>query len=124
MPPLRERRDEILKLTDFFIAKYSQRYNRPVRTLSDELRERFLTYEWPGNVRELENMIKRFVILQDEQLVSRELSSPRLVPNPPPVEPAPPAYHAPPTRPRRRRSAHRLRRPPAAAADEDDDDAG
>src|ERR671929_39726 len=42
VPPLRERRDEINKLTDFFIAKYSQRYNRPVRTLSDELRQRFL----------------------------------------------------------------------------------
>jgi two-component system response regulator AtoC len=45
--------------------------------LSGELRERFLQYEWPGNVRELENMIKRFVILQDEQLVVRELSKPR-----------------------------------------------
>ena len=45
--------------------------------LTDELRQRFLSYEWPGNVRELENMIKRFVILQDEQLVLRELSKPR-----------------------------------------------
>ena len=44
VPPLRERRDEILPLTDFFIAKYSQRYNRPVRALSPELRERFLEY--------------------------------------------------------------------------------
>jgi transcriptional regulator with GAF, ATPase, and Fis domain len=95
VPPLRERRDEIPKLTDYFIAKYSQRYNRPVRPLSDELRARFLSYDWPGNVRELENMIKRFVILQDEQLVMRELNKPRLVPNPPPLEPAPPAYHAP-----------------------------
>src|SRR5688572_23893859 len=77
VPPLRERRDEILQLTDFFIVKYSQRYNRPVRTLSEELRKQFLTYEWPGNVRELENMIKRFVILQDEQLVLRELSKVR-----------------------------------------------
>jgi two-component system response regulator AtoC len=77
VPPLRERRDEIPQLTDFFTAKYSERYNRPVRPLSDELRERFLQYEWPGNVRELENMIKRFVILQDEQLVVRELSKPR-----------------------------------------------
>ena len=94
--PLRDRRDEIPKLTDYFIAKYSQRYNRPVRPLSGELRERFLTYEWPGNVRELENMIKRFVILQDEQLVMRELNKPRLVPNPPLPELAPPAFHAPP----------------------------
>jgi len=84
VPPRRERRDEIAKLTDFFIAKYSQRYNRPVRSLSEELRERFLTYDWPGNVRELENMIKRFVILHDEQLVLRELSKPRLVANPQP----------------------------------------
>ena len=77
VPPLRERRDEILQLTDFFIAKYSSRYNRPVRQLSDVLRQQFLTYEWPGNIRELENMIKRFVILQDEQLVQREITRPR-----------------------------------------------
>jgi two-component system response regulator AtoC len=77
VPALRERRDEIPHLTDFFIAKYSQRYNRPVRPLSEELRRMFLTYEWPGNVRELENMIKRFVILQDESLVIRELTKPR-----------------------------------------------
>jgi DNA-binding NtrC family response regulator len=77
VPPLRERRDEILQLTDFFVAKYSQRYNRPVRPLSDELRQMFMTYDWPGNVRELENMIKRFVILQDEAMVTRELTKPR-----------------------------------------------
>jgi len=117
VPPLRERQDEILKLTDFFIAKYSQRYNRPVRKLSDELRERFLTYEWPGNVRELENMIKRFVILQDEQLVVRELNKPRLVPNPPPIEPAPPAFHAPGPPP----SYAAAPPAPAAIAPEDED---
>src|SRR5687768_6959040 len=95
VPALRERRDEIPHLTDFFIAKYSQRYNRPVRPLSDELRRMFLTYEWPGNVRELENMIKRFVILQDEALVLRELSRPRLHAQPTPLSPeqmAPPPY--------------------------------
>ena len=80
VPPLRERRDEIPHLTDFFIAKYSQRYNRPVRPLSPELRQMFLRYDWPGNVRELENMIKRFVILQDEAMVVRELTKPRPVP--------------------------------------------
>ncbi len=117
VPPLRERRDEILKLTDFFIAKYSERYNRPVRSLSEELRGRFLTYEWPGNVRELENMIKRFVILQDEQLVVRELSKPRLVPNPPPIEPAPPAFHAPPPP-----AQHTAGPPPPAVIDPDDDE--
>jgi two-component system response regulator AtoC len=98
VPPLRERRDEIVPLIDFFITKYSQRYNRPVRAISAELRQRFLEYEWPGNVRELENMIKRFVILQDEQLVLREISKPRLAPNPlaPPLGAAPSDYLAPP----------------------------
>jgi DNA-binding NtrC family response regulator len=60
------------------------------------LRQRFLKYEWPGNVRELENMIKRFVILQDESLVIRELDRPRLIANLPPMEPGPPPFHAPP----------------------------
>ena len=45
----------------------------PARPISDELRQLFLQYDWPGNIRELENMIKRFVILQDEQLVVREI---------------------------------------------------
>jgi len=73
VPPLRERRDEIPTLIDFFIARYTRKYNRPARPLSDVLRQQFLQYEWPGNIRELENMIKRVVILQDEQLVVREI---------------------------------------------------
>jgi two-component system response regulator AtoC len=105
VPPLRERRDEIVSLAEFFITKYSQRYNRPIRPLSDPLRAQFLEYEWPGNVRELENMIKRYVILQDEQLVMRELTRPRLVPTatgpsmPTDWTPAPPAYHSAPPPP-------------------------
>jgi two-component system, NtrC family, response regulator AtoC len=73
VPPLRERPDEIPTLIDFFIARYARKYNRPARPLSDQLRQLFMTYEWPGNIRELENMIKRVVILQDEQLVIREI---------------------------------------------------
>jgi two-component system response regulator AtoC len=73
VPPLRERRDEVPTLTDFFVARYSRKYNRPLKPISDELRQLFLQYEWPGNIRELENMIKRVVILQDEHLVVREI---------------------------------------------------
>jgi two-component system, NtrC family, response regulator AtoC len=73
VPALRERRDEIATLTDFFVARYSRKYNRPGRPISENLRHLFLQYEWPGNIRELENMIKRVVILQDEQLVVREI---------------------------------------------------
>ena len=73
----------------------------------------FMSYEWPGNVRELENMIKRFVILQDESMIVRELTKPRAVvaaPAPAPVE-APPAVVAapPPT-------------PPVGMPEPDDDD--
>jgi two-component system response regulator AtoC len=74
VPPLRERRSEIHHLSGFFMDRYARRYNRPVRQLSPELHELFLTYDWPGNIRELENMMKRLVILQDEQLVIREIS--------------------------------------------------
>jgi two-component system response regulator AtoC len=73
VPSLRERRDEVHTLTDFFVARYSRKYNRPARPISEELRQLFMQYEWPGNIRELENMIKRVVILQDEQLVVREI---------------------------------------------------
>src|ERR687889_95077 len=74
VPPLRERRGEISHLTGFFIDRYARRYNRQPRQLSEELAQLFQTYEWPGNIRELENMIKRIVILQDEQLVVREMT--------------------------------------------------
>ncbi len=75
VPALRERRDEVPTLTDFFAARYSRKYNRPLKPISEPLRELFLQYEWPGNIRELENMIKRIVILQDEHLVVREIQA-------------------------------------------------
>jgi transcriptional regulator with PAS, ATPase and Fis domain len=73
VPPLRERRDEILRLAEFFIGKYSTKYNRPQSGLSPALREALLGYGWPGNIRELENVMKRFAILQDEPSLVAEL---------------------------------------------------
>ena len=69
VPPLRQRRDEILELAEFFLRRYAGRYGRQVQGLSPHLRKALLEYQWPGNVRELENMMKRFVILQDEALL-------------------------------------------------------
>jgi two-component system, NtrC family, response regulator AtoC len=94
VPPLRERRDEIQPLTEFFLARYSRRYNRPLRPLSDALRQKFMEYEWPGNVRELENMIKRAVVLQDEALVMQELQRTPRVLSPGMGTPAPQALAA------------------------------
>ncbi|MGH9312312.1 MAG: sigma-54-dependent transcriptional regulator [Vicinamibacterales bacterium] len=77
VPALRERRDEIQPLTDFFLARYSRKYNRQLRPLTEDIRRLFLEYEWPGNIRELENMIKRLIILQDQQLVVQEIDRQR-----------------------------------------------
>jgi two-component system, NtrC family, response regulator AtoC len=73
VPPLRERTDEIPQLVEFFVCKYAKRYNRREPNLSPALMDAMQTYTWPGNVRELENVVKRFVILQDEGLLLREL---------------------------------------------------
>ncbi|HEX4913441.1 MAG TPA: sigma 54-interacting transcriptional regulator, partial [Vicinamibacterales bacterium] len=73
IPPLRERREEIPQLIEFFLLKYSSVYRRPPTRPSLVLQEALLSYEWPGNIRELENMIKRFVVLQDETLILSEL---------------------------------------------------
>src|SRR5262249_38830189 len=75
VPPLRQRRDEISHLIDFFVRKYAKRYNRQETALSPELRQTLENYGWPGNIRELENVIKRYVILQDETLLPRDLQA-------------------------------------------------
>jgi two-component system response regulator AtoC len=63
LPPLRERRDEIPWLTEYFLKKYSVQYNKPFTEVSADTMRLFMEYDWPGNVRELENLIKRFVVL-------------------------------------------------------------
>jgi len=73
VPPLRERRDEIPFLTDFFLAKYSAKWKKRVPALSEHLRGMLLSYYWPGNIRELENMIKQVVVLQDERMIIKEI---------------------------------------------------
>jgi two-component system response regulator AtoC len=89
VPPLRERRSEILPLVEFFLMTYAARYRRRATTLSDEMREAFLAYRWPGNIRELENVVKRFVILQDDALVLKELQAQQLETAPAPLEAVP-----------------------------------
>jgi len=71
VPALRDRRDDIPLLADYFLKRYAEMYNRKDATFSSRLMEMFLNYEWPGNVRELENYVKRFIILGNEsQLIT------------------------------------------------------
>ncbi|MEO8677973.1 MAG: sigma-54 dependent transcriptional regulator [Vicinamibacterales bacterium] len=74
IPPLRERREEIPQLIEFFLLKFAALYGRPATRPSLMLQETLLAYDWPGNIRELENIMKRLVVLQDEGLILSELS--------------------------------------------------
>lgn len=58
IPPLRERVSDILILAQFFVEKYSQKYNKNVKDISPDAIDKMLSYNWPGNVRELENAIE------------------------------------------------------------------
>src|SRR5687768_2393243 len=74
MPPLRERRDDIPLLANYFARKYAEKCNRRVMGISKEARKRLMTYDWPGNVRELENAIERAVVLgTTEQILADDL---------------------------------------------------
>jgi DNA-binding NtrC family response regulator len=77
VPPLRERREEIVPLARAFVRNCAEHEGRPVPVLTPRLEEALVAYDWPGNVRELENVIQRFVLLQDEDLVLRELVTDR-----------------------------------------------
>ncbi len=77
LPPLRERRDDILVLADFFLGELNLRHGTNKR-LSEELRSRFLRHDWPGNVRELRNAVERAFILCDGELRLDEAEMPTL----------------------------------------------
>lgn len=63
LPPLRERREDVGPLFDFFVRKYAAQYAKPVKKPSAAVWLRFADYGWPGNVREMENLIERAMLL-------------------------------------------------------------
>jgi transcriptional regulator with GAF, ATPase, and Fis domain len=72
MPPLRDRREDILLMASYFIAKYAAKCNRRVAGLSTAARRLLTSYDWPGNVRELENAIERAIVLGSSDAVELE----------------------------------------------------
>jgi len=79
LPPLRQRREDIPLLVDFFLARYSEENERPRRRMTPEGLRPLLSYSWPGNVRELENVIERAVVLSSSQEVGPELLPDQIV---------------------------------------------
>ncbi len=69
MPPLRERKTDILLLADFFLEKYAKENSKDIRRLSTPAIDMLMQYHWPGNVRELENCIERAVLLCEENVI-------------------------------------------------------
>jgi formate hydrogenlyase transcriptional activator len=62
LPPLRERVQDILPLTEFFVAKFSARLNKTIDSIPDEVVEILKAHDWPGNIRELQNFIERAML--------------------------------------------------------------
>lgn len=73
LPPLRERRGDIEDLVTYFLEYYNRKYNCRAKSLSNELMTVLQKYHWPGNIRELENLVKRYVILGSEEVISGDL---------------------------------------------------
>ena len=94
LPPLRERREDILLLIDHYVALYSKKYGKPVRRLPPEVAAALVAYDWPGNVRALRHAAERAVILAGEDSFTVDdfslsrTAAPRMAAAPPPALPA------------------------------------
>jgi transcriptional regulator with GAF, ATPase, and Fis domain len=94
LPPLRHRRDDVLPLSETFVAEIGRSLGRPPAGISREARQALLDYHWPGNVRELHNVLERAAILCDGGLIAAEHLALR-----PPSTPAPATSSAAPAPP-------------------------
>ena len=68
IPPLRERKDDILTLVEYFVQRYAKKAGKRIRTVEKRTLERLRAYDWPGNIRELQNVIERSVILSSGEV--------------------------------------------------------
>jgi DNA-binding NtrC family response regulator len=73
LPPLRQRKEDIPLLVDFFLKKYAEENDRPARHITPEALRPVMSYSWPGNVRELENVIERAVVLSTGSSIGIDL---------------------------------------------------
>ena len=78
VPPLRDRKEQILPLSQYYLNVYKNKYGKDVPPFSPKVINGFKEYTWPGNIRELENMIKRIVIFGEKETVLKNIFSKRL----------------------------------------------
>jgi PAS domain S-box-containing protein len=91
MPPLRERKDDILILVEYFVQRYASRAGKNIRSIDQKALDLLQSYDWPGNVRELQNVIERSIILSSTDVFSVDelWLSKRTYPQTPRVETSP-----------------------------------
>jgi transcriptional regulator with GAF, ATPase, and Fis domain len=68
LPPLRERKDDILMLIEYFVQRYATRAGKHIRSIDKKTLDLLQSYDWPGNIRELQNVIERSVILSSSEI--------------------------------------------------------
>jgi DNA-binding NtrC family response regulator len=73
LPPLRDRKDDIVPLAEYFLRRFAQDNDKPLSRFAPEALDRLLAYPWPGNVRELENVIERAVVLSGGDTLTESL---------------------------------------------------
>ena len=81
LPSLRERRDDIPILSNFFVIKYTKKYKKEIKGFTPEAMEALCAYHWPGNVRELENVVERAIVLCKKNTISVEHLPRNVVPD-------------------------------------------
>jgi two-component system response regulator AtoC len=74
LPPLRDRKEDVPALLEFFFKKYTSLFERPQPKISESTVSLLLRHSWPGNIRELENVARKIVALGDEHLATHDLS--------------------------------------------------
>ncbi len=79
LPPLRKRREDIPLLTDYFLEKFNRKFNKEIRSVSDDVKKIFMNYPWPGNVRELEHAIEHAFILCRQPVITVDHLPPELM---------------------------------------------
>ncbi|MGD8780562.1 MAG: sigma-54 dependent transcriptional regulator [Ignavibacteria bacterium] len=79
IPPLRERRSDILILIDHFIEAFNEKHKKQIKGLNKSVRKLLFDYDWPGNVRELENTIERCVIMEDGDNITTDVLPPQVL---------------------------------------------
>lgn len=79
IPPLRERRGDIIILIEHFVKKFNEKLNKNVKGFNKNSLKALYDYDWPGNIRELENLIERCIILADEDYIDTSLLPPHIV---------------------------------------------